>query len=96
MGPGLRFKSRIFRICLYLRKDTRGGGYTCLSEHFFLFLHCLSRLICLNMEDMIRNCYCIFQLSKFLHNQEKTGIITVKELSKGISSIVDVDRSHEE
>ena len=25
-GPGLMFKSRIFRICLYLRKDTRGWG----------------------------------------------------------------------
>ena len=33
-GPGLRFKSRIFRICLYLRKDT-SRGYTCLSGHFF-------------------------------------------------------------
>ena len=33
-GPGLRFKSRIFRICLYLRKDT-SWGYTCLSGHFF-------------------------------------------------------------
>ena len=29
-GLGLRFKSRIFRICLYLRKDT-SRGYTCLS-----------------------------------------------------------------
>ena len=33
-GPGLRFKSRIFRICLYLRKDI-SRGYTCLSGHFF-------------------------------------------------------------
>ena len=32
--PSLRFKSRIFRICLYLRKDT-SRGYTCLSGHFF-------------------------------------------------------------
>ena len=24
-GPGLRFKSRIFRICLYLRKEPAGG-----------------------------------------------------------------------
>ena len=34
VGSGLRFKSRIFRICLYLRKDT-SRGYTCLSGHFF-------------------------------------------------------------
>ena len=33
-GPGLMFKSRIFRICLYLGKDT-SRGYTCLSGHFF-------------------------------------------------------------
>ena len=33
MGPGLRFKSRIFKICFYLRKDT-SRGYTCLSGHF--------------------------------------------------------------
>ena len=32
-GSGLRFKSRSFRICLYLRKDT-SRGYTCLSGHF--------------------------------------------------------------
>ena len=46
-GPGLRFKSRIFRICLlYLRKDT-SRGYTCLSGHFFLvfFLWAFSLLI---------------------------------------------------
>ena len=36
-GPGLRFKSRIFRICLYLRKDT-SRGYTCLSGHFLAHL----------------------------------------------------------
>ena len=24
-GPGLRFKSRIFRICLYLGKEPAGG-----------------------------------------------------------------------
>ena len=34
VGPGLGFKSRIFRICLYLRKDT-SRGYMCLSGHFF-------------------------------------------------------------
>ena len=37
MGSGLRFKSRIFRICLYLRKDT-SRGYTCLSGHFLAHL----------------------------------------------------------
>ena len=38
--------------------------------------------------------YKSFQLSKFLQKQEKTGIITVKELSKGVDSITEMDKSH--
>ena len=33
----MRFKSRIFRICLYLRKD-KSRGYACLSGHFLAHL----------------------------------------------------------
>ena len=36
MGPGLRFKSRIFRICLYLRKDTSRGVYVPLRALFLV------------------------------------------------------------
>ena len=47
-GPGLRFKSRIFRICLYLRKDTSRGVYVPLRAHFLVskianFTHHLSQ-----------------------------------------------------
>ena len=35
-GGGSRSKSRIFRICLYLRKNT-SRGYTCLSVHNFKY-----------------------------------------------------------
>lgn len=35
------------------------------------------------------------QLSKFLQKQQKTGIIQVKELSKGVDSLTDLDKSHE-
>ncbi|KAL4235828.1 Eukaryotic translation initiation factor 2D [Mactra antiquata] len=34
------------------------------------------------------------KLSKFLQKQSKTGIITVKELSKGVDSITEIDKSH--
>ncbi|KAK3599846.1 hypothetical protein CHS0354_022416 [Potamilus streckersoni] len=36
------------------------------------------------------------KLSKFLQSMEKKGFIKVKELSKGVDSIVEVDRSHPE
>jgi hypothetical protein len=36
----------------------------------------------------------IFQLSKFLQKQAKTGIVKVKELAKGVDSITEIDKSH--
>ncbi|XP_045160604.2 eukaryotic translation initiation factor 2D-like isoform X2 [Mercenaria mercenaria] len=35
------------------------------------------------------------KLSKFLQKQAKTGIVKVKELSKGVDSITEIDKSHE-
>ena len=39
--------------------------------------------------------YCLFQLSKFLQKQEKTGIIKLSQISKGVDGITEMDRSHE-
>ena len=35
------------------------------------------------------------KLSKFLENKEKTGVLKLKELSKGVESIVSIDYDHE-
>lgn len=46
-------------------------------------------------EKAVEMVWVFFQLSKFLQKQEQTGIIWVKEMSKGVDSIVELDKSHE-
>jgi len=39
---------------------------------------------------------CLFQFSKFLQQMETEGFIRLKEVSKGVDAIVEIDRSHPE
>ena len=58
MGPGLRFKSRILRLCLYLRK----GVYVPLRALFLVFYYRISALVLLRFNTALLSVVFMFNL----------------------------------